>query len=430
MNTVKKGDEFEDKALQLIEKLIEDGQIGHLRDCLRIKRKAKFYSPQRESEITFDMVIEFWPPGADRYSLIYVIECKNYEERVSVNKVETFHSQLTQVFNTSGFNVKGIFITHSMPQSGGVSLAKNLGLMLIQGELEGDYKIIFHRRERVDIPSEIPSWKKDKELDSGMLLVEKILDKSILGALKNAPKEGYVSYGIDRLSKKDIELRVEGILDLIDPNILKGISSITPLSLRQSLMGVFGITVSEFKGDASVLGFCNIENKEIGIHSSIQGTKRELFLLAHELGHFVLHQNLSIGQTAYDSFDDSKANFEVKKYELINPRHWIEWQANYFAGSLIFPKRLIQSKYLAQAQHSCGFGYRNLYLDDTQPSRRDFWKVIYAMANRSFTTPTTAIYRLEEFDLITYNSSIKPMSELIHNYFLTTFPDRYDGYFI
>lgn len=73
---------------------------------------------------------------------------------------------------------------------------------------------------------------------------------------------------------------------------------------------------------------------------------RRRFTIAHELGHVVLHQPL------YDR-DDKQLDLLVQeepvpvycaKRDIDRSVDWCEWQAGYFAGALLMPKRLVHER--------------------------------------------------------------------------------------
>ncbi|GAB3800175.1 hypothetical protein GCM10028819_24980 [Spirosoma humi] len=48
INTTKIGDQFEAKSLDIIMKVIEDGQLAHLADHVKIFQKKEYYSSLRK----------------------------------------------------------------------------------------------------------------------------------------------------------------------------------------------------------------------------------------------------------------------------------------------------------------------------------------------------------------------------------------------
>lgn len=415
LNTTEIGDKFESKSLDIIKKVVEEEQLGHLADHLKIYQKKGYYSNIRKKNIKFDLTIEVWPPGANRYVLIYIIECKDYKKRVPVNKIEDFHDKIRQV---SGVNVKGILITNSPLQKGGFNIAESVGMMVIQGESSDDYKIILHKTNRESGTDKIPLIKKtiDKELfDIGVEHIERLIDKKIISAFKVNLDETRVSYGIDRLSKEDIEKIANNQLDKINLKILSEAYSLCSKSLIEHLQNSYRIRFIEINTESGLLGSCDIKNNVIGINKSIKGTNRELFILGHELGHFLLHQKLSIGQTIYEAFEDSKYNFRTGKHDLKNPRHWIEWQANYFASSLVLPKAPFLAR-VYKCQDSLNRSRGMIYLDDQYENVKDFSELIKKLSYLFNVTKTSVIYKLKEMNLINDQSRMKSIGQIISEY--------------
>lgn len=80
--------------------------------------------------------------------------------------------------------------------------------------------------------------------------------------------------------------------------------------------------------------------------------------IAHEIGHWILHQvNQNEGETLYEQ---RKMNYNVEKngntflcrlaseqldrYSLNNQENWMEWQAQYFANCLLMPRYILEEK--------------------------------------------------------------------------------------
>jgi hypothetical protein len=81
------------------------------------------------SEIITDISIETRIANADNYSLLTVIECKDYKGTVPVNDIEEFCSKVEQI---AGVNVKAIFVTSSALQIGTLNFAKSKGIGVIR----------------------------------------------------------------------------------------------------------------------------------------------------------------------------------------------------------------------------------------------------------------------------------------------------------
>jgi predicted helicase len=136
MNTVKKGNAFEDKVFSVLKELVESDQLAIDRRNYRIFQKKGYYSETRKREIIFDISIEVYMPGADEFSYLYLIECKDHTSPVSVNKISYFNSQVREVNAHKGF----VFST-SKYQSSAVNTAKTnrMGLVIINADNNVDW---------------------------------------------------------------------------------------------------------------------------------------------------------------------------------------------------------------------------------------------------------------------------------------------------
>ena len=413
MNTTKKGNLFEQKSLEIIEKLINEERLGFLKEYIKLYTKEKRYSELRKGDVEFDIIIELWPPGAKKYSIIYFIECKDYKIRIPVDKVQKFHSDILQV---SGVNAKGIFISNAPFQKGAYNFAESVGMMVIQGESATDFEIILHKRngtteKKIQL---IKNTKDEKLIDLGIESLEKIVDKQILKSFIN--NKNSISYNIDLLSKIEIEQIANIELNKIDTNFLKNGYSIDILILTDFLKTNYGIQIEIINSDENLLGSCDIENRTIRLNQSIINTKRHLFVLCHEFGHFILHQKLSINQELYDSFTDSEYNFKTGRNDLKNPRHWIEWQANYFSASFILPKSSILAR-LWKFQLGIGLQESSLYLDDQKVNQENFRIILTKLSNYFNVSKTSIIFRLKEMNELIDNSRTKSINQIIEEYF-------------
>jgi len=413
MNTTKKGDLLEDKAIAIIDRLLDEALIGIMKDYVKVFKKKKYPSRERNGDVEFDLSIEVWPPNADRYSIVYFIECKNYKTRVSIDKVKKFYADIQE---TSALNAKGILITNTPLQSGAYDYANSKRLMVIQGESADNFNIILHKRN-IEKENLIPILGETLDynlIDEGVQNLAKLIDKQILIAF--VPPSRSISYGIDLLKKSDIESISLKELNNINPEFIDNAYGLSINDLKDYLKQEYDLEVTNFNpGRRQYLGTCDIANNTIGISKHIVNTPRELFVLAHEFGHYILHQNLSINQQLLDSFSDSKFDFSTGKNRLENPRHWIEWQANYFSASILLPRTSITAK-LWQFQQREGLIKGNLFLNDEYRTQRIFNKIITRLSTHFNVSKTSIIYRLREYKLITDKSRVKSIGDLISDY--------------
>jgi Zn-dependent peptidase ImmA (M78 family) len=409
MNTIEKGDILENNSLAIIQKLIQEGLFG-IKEYVKVFKKKKYPSKIRNiGSVEFDLSVEIWPPNAKRFLLVYFIECKNYKTRVPIDKVKKFHSDIIE---TSGVNAKGIFISATALQKGAYDYASVQGMMIIEGQSADDYKIILYKTNIPKIDT-IPFIKETFDqtlIDEGVQAMEKIIDKQILKSLKISTSN--ISFGIDKLSKKKIDLIAKNELNNIGTKYLRSGFGLQKKTIIEYIKKEYGIKVISFNSDDN-LGTCDINNKTIGLNNTIIGTSRELFILCHELGHFILHQNLSINQELLDSFSDTERNFVNRKVSLDNPKQWIEWQANYFAVSFLLPESSIMAT-LWKTQQRMDLEKGNLIINDN--NHYEYYKIIKKLAYHFETSQTSIVFRLKEFGLISNESRLKSIGELIEMY--------------
>nr|WP_314492105.1 ImmA/IrrE family metallo-endopeptidase [uncultured Chryseobacterium sp.] len=404
MSTTAKGDKFEDIGIELIHKLIEEEEILINAKYIRPFKKKKYECKSREGFVQFDYVIEVWPPNAERFSVIYFIECKDHKSRVGVNQIKKFHNDIEEV---SGANAKGILITKSFLQEGAKTYAEAHGFMVIQANNVEDYKIIYHKTGVKD--SSIPTINKLNITDEGIIGLTKIIDKQINKAFVEF-KEG-ISYNIDKISKETIERICNSELQDINQRILSDADNLDVDILKSYLKEKYQLTVT-YHDDSNLLGYCDIEKNLISLNLSIKGTKRELFILCHEFGHFKLHQNLLIDQITYNNFQESEYNFKIGKHALTNPKHWIEWQANYFAVSMILPKTSILTM-LWKNQQRLGLHNGKLLLDDQRENYQNYQNILFRLSEYFNVTRPNILYRLKELKHFENRSHLKNAREIL-----------------
>ena len=398
MNTVLRGDTFEQNSYELIKGSIENDEFGISPKYSKVFLKKGYFSNLRQKNIVFDLSIEIWPPNAERYSILYLIECKDYStKKVPVGDIEEFLFKISQIANL-GYFIKGVFISNNSFQEGALEIAKNSGLMLIEVNSNNDLSIRLHKANRSQNDNSI--IQEEKEIET---FLYNVFDLTKVQGLK-------------RHSKKSIEALSSELINKIDSEILKYALS-TPLDkvvkyfqLEYDLNFDFD-NIFESEEEKQILGYFDVKNNLIKIDKRVYGTERFSFLLAHEVGHFVLHRNLKINQQAYDNFEDSEYNFLANKYLLNNYKNWIEWQANEFASNFIMPNISFYSR-LVHVQKHLGIGRRgHIYLDDQPINRKDFGYITTYLSEFFNTSYTSVIYKLESLELITYNRKVDSYKE-------------------
>lgn len=125
MNTTQKGDALEIKVFNLLKAQIDADRFFARKECCRIFHRKGYFSAKRKANIVFDISIEISFPGATDYSVLILVECKNYAKTVPVDDVEEFFAKVEQVGEA---NTKGIFISNNALQSSALNYCKSQGM--------------------------------------------------------------------------------------------------------------------------------------------------------------------------------------------------------------------------------------------------------------------------------------------------------------
>jgi len=129
MKTIEKGDKLEDTIYSVFKEIIENGDFVASKDRCKIFQKKGYYSKDREKDIKFDVSIEIYLPGHESYSILYIIECKNYGHAVPVDDAEEFYAKVQQI---SGANIKAVIASNSSFASGTFAFSRSKGIGLVR----------------------------------------------------------------------------------------------------------------------------------------------------------------------------------------------------------------------------------------------------------------------------------------------------------
>lgn len=127
------GKKLEREVYDLISKIVNENEFIVSNPNVKIKKKPRYYSKDRDSEIEFDISVEKYLAETDKNknikpSIIVVIECKDYKNGIPVDDVEEFHAKLQQI---GADNTKGIIITkHGCFQRSALAYAESKGTAL------------------------------------------------------------------------------------------------------------------------------------------------------------------------------------------------------------------------------------------------------------------------------------------------------------
>lgn len=146
----------------------------------------------------------------------------------------------------------------------------------------------------------------------------------------------------------------------------------------------------------------------------IHDNDRLKFTISHELGHLVLHRHLALPQEVYNIYEEPEFNTTLQRKEFTCPRHWVEWQANYFAGAFLVPQRTLEIE-LLNIQYDLGIR-RNLgkvFVTPQKSSYKDLSRITNDLSKRFCVSKGVILTRLRQLNLcidIYNNSSERTMS--------------------
>lgn len=330
INTVAKGNAFEDVVYTHINQLLDTDNFIVPGKLSKIHRKKGYYSESRKGNIIVDISIETILPGANTYSILTVIDCKDYESKVSIDNLEEFVSKIDQI---AGKNTKGLFFTTSGFSETCINYAKAKGLWLVVYN-DDEFSNLTYRKA--------------------------VNENSIFNSSTNvSPNSFYATNGCDEVFKMPDLLMRFGVIDtctiktihvpFISDNELSKIATncrehlrVNPYSpikfndLQAYAIRGFNLKIESmnfFSNERafSALGAIDVVKKIIYYSDSITDEHRRLFTVAHELGHWILHRNHLLDGILRDEVmeEDSASRIEI--------------QANKFASYFLVPEPSLQT---------------------------------------------------------------------------------------
>ena len=360
MNSVQKGDLLEDEIFNLFKDLIDNEQFLVKKSNCKIFQKKGYYSKDREGNIIFDISIEMFLPDTDEYFMLMLIECKNYKHTVPVNDIEEFFAKVQQV---GAANAKAVIASTNSFQQGTLKFAKSKGIGVLRYSDPQNYKWELRRHTSSTYWSSLTSNEsiqeglynpnfKSKYFDLYMqspskctndlwVFIEDLIDKTIVtqfqiqGVINS---KNCISVPIEFIEKPKLEEQSNKILE--DIGYYNGEVSLEDICKlekeRSNLNVVIGKQAPNMEFCNNILGRILFESSEIQVFTSMHPNRgRERFTLAHELGHHFLKHGRYMIRESCDESDFSGFLSGIKDKSDISK---LEFQANYFAASLLMPK--------------------------------------------------------------------------------------------
>lgn len=410
MNTIEKGDKFEDKVLKFLLKEIDDfNTYINPRNHIEVFKKKKYYSRFRKSDIEFDIAIEVYQDKRlPNYSSLILIECKDYKGTVGVDQVNKFLQDVRDLSEGNfSHSLKPIMaISSNLAKSAfNVALERNVGLIKIS-ESNGLKWVLNRSFEKYGInqflnPESIfVEGKQPYYSNSNWFLYSKnkwfINFRDYLRDVTGTKERNYSSQ-VEYFSKEKLEIIAKDILIKIE--YLDGVVCLSDLLTYETLSSVkLYKDVIPSVHEKNLLGRVDFKSNEIFIYKKENNNeKRDRFTLAHELSHILLGHSRYLDKDSLEEKDLD--NLEVLDNSMVAK---LEFQANYLASCLLVPKDQL-AKNFSKIYDESGLKRRGvfwIYLDN-QPENKMMANNIVSKLARHFNVSKSVIkIRLVDFGLL------------------------------
>lgn len=422
MNSTLVGDTFEAKIYEFLNAEIEAGNFCAKKECCRIYPKKGYYSKDRESSIIFDIAIEIYLPGQDEFSMVWLIECKNYTSPVPVSDAEEFFAKTQQVAaarckaviaSTAEFQAgvraysksKGIGLMRYFEPSGvkwellrsasaSVGRAKSESIHQIdKGLSEPDHRsevFDFYMQSPIRLTNSLWDFAEDTLLDGGMTL-------AALAQISNSRRRQ--TSQVPFIEKNEFEALAEDLIAEI--GYTSNEVSLELISERErARCGLSVVTNLPLPDGENMLGRILFRENRIEIFSQLTAHRvRERFTLAHELAHHLLGHGKHLLR---ESCEERDLSLQHERAELGVDVSRMEYQANTFAACLLMPRRNFIFVFLEIANrlsiNDKGFG--PLFVDNQMCNIEAFQSVTTRLMLHFGVSRTAAKIRLENLGLL------------------------------
>lgn len=421
-STKAKGDAFEKRIYNIIEKLILNNDfIGNSKFC-KIYQQKSYYSRDRQGNIITDISVEVTLPGAESYSCLYVFECKDYSGTVSIDNIEEFSSKLSQI---AGHNVKGIMVTTAHYSKNGINLGKARGIGLARISVDDELYYDVYRKnnsgnnynKKSNILNKLTNSIK---LQSGEIcsIYDDIVHDNIysllkhIGLLENSPSFNKIK-NIPYISDRELEEKSILLLKKFTPMVFQYIQK-TPLDIICEKLGeeknvrfIFNEDLGEIDNE-DILGKIIFNPITIYISPSLpKETSRWRFTLAHEIAHLLLH--IEILSDSYAKSIDTMKNLDSNVNGEMAKR--LELQANFFASCLLMPK--LPFEILVKQR----FYYDNikgsaLRLDRQKNNVDEYFRIVNDIKKYFIVSQASAKFRMLYLDLLYETDGVMSLKEI------------------
>lgn len=181
-------------------------------------------------------------------------------------------------------------------------------------------------------------------------------------------------YGLPIYHQRHIEERSENFLGYVQPERINEPGCVSIAEICSKLVNEFevpvdfGASLGQTDRGEKVFGEFDFEQRKIRIDRCLDpNQKRFNFIVAHEIGHLVLHRHIQAEARAEilgEIHQDHSSQLGSVRSGERTPKEWMEWQANAFAGALLVPKpALLQLVVTRQKKNNVTRNLGTIYVD-------------------------------------------------------------------
>lgn len=328
MNTVAKGDDFENRVYNILLDTLKNSHLKIKREgessfwivpsSASINKKAKKIFPWGDVVIN-DLTIE----GENNDDFLILVECKSYNHPVDRGEVAEFNTRIRDLKAT-----KGILITTNRFQKGALRMAEYHNIALVRVDQNNLVTWDLYRLGFYNEDSDFNDFY-GLSMRSGVVVYDKnLIYKSISHYISRlldiTPHhiEQYIPYYTEEQIQRKVDLFLcNRSFDSVDDHILF------------FYMIYHQILINTQASCGNCLGEYNFHRNTILISKDIKDIHVKRFTIAHELGHAILHRE------ALQGLFEKANDFNIDDfYGLSKWEKRLELQANLFASYLLIPR--------------------------------------------------------------------------------------------
>lgn len=440
LTTIHKGDALELCIRDFFQSEIDADRFWAKKSCCKVFWKKGYFSRDRESSIIFDVSIEVFLPGQTEYSLLVLIECKNYAHSVPVDDAEEFFSKVQQV---GAANTKAVIASTASFQRGAINFSKSKGIGLMR-YFDAD-KVKWELKRSPSASARSSSVDESHYVDAGITqddFISPVFDWYLQSpkratnslwdffediALDSSLSPSQVRSFINASSKSKSQVKFQkkddleevGLNVLLEMGYSGGAVDLPRLcefeSRRTGLVVELDVPPLNPDNPAAVLGRITFDSGIIQIYKQeTPNLGRERFTLAHELAHHILSHGKYLNR---ESCDDNDFFLERSAAVNVSDVARMEFQANYLAASLLMPRTQFVADFreVVRELNIPDKGFGALYVDAQPCNIQNYNLVTGRLMQRYSVSRTAAHIRLESMGLLQderHRSGLRPVKDV------------------